>query len=61
MDYLHTTQIIYQYIINVSYEYNLKRDLTKYFIISFDNASNNIKSINNFIRALNSILDCRIF
>jgi hypothetical protein len=62
MNYLHTTQIIYQAIINVLHEYNLKRDLeNKIFLISFDNASNNIKSINYFIRALNSIMDGRMF
>jgi hypothetical protein len=46
MNFSHTTQIIYQSIINVLKEYNLKRDLeNKLFSISFDNASNNIKSI----------------
>jgi hypothetical protein len=54
MNYPHTAQIIYQSIINVLHEYNLKRDLeNKIFSISFDNASNNIKSIDYFTRALN--------
>jgi hypothetical protein len=62
MDYPYTAQIIYQSIINVLYEYNLKRDLeNKIFLISFDNASNNIKSINYFIRTPNSIMDSRMF
>jgi hypothetical protein len=40
----------------------LKRYLEdKIFSISFDNASNNIKSINYFTRALNPIMDGRMF
>jgi hypothetical protein len=40
----------------------LKRDLeNKIFLISFDNASNNIKSIDYFIHALNSIMKGRMF
>jgi hypothetical protein len=62
IDYPHTTQIIYQYIINVLHEYNLKRDLeNKIFSISFDNTSNNIKSIDYFTHALNPIMDGRMF
>jgi hypothetical protein len=62
MDYPHTAQIIYQAIINVLYEYNLKRDLeNKIFLISFDNTSKNIKSIDYFIRALNPIMDSTMF
>jgi hypothetical protein len=62
MNYPHTAQIIYQAIINILHEYNLKRDLeNKIFLIFFDNASNNIKSIDYFSRALNSIMDDRIF
>jgi hypothetical protein len=62
MNYLHTAQIIYQAIINVLHEYNLKRYLeNKIFSISFDNASNNIKYIDYFIRALNPIMDGRMF
>jgi hypothetical protein len=62
MNYPHTAQIIYQSIINVLHEYNLKRDLeNKIISISFDNASNSIKSINYFTRALNPIMDDRIF
>jgi hypothetical protein len=62
MNYSHTAKIIYQSIINVLHEYNLKRDLqNKIFSISFDNASNNIKSIDYFTRALNPIMDGKIF
>jgi hypothetical protein len=62
MDYLHTAQIIYQSIINILRVYNLKRDLeNKIFLISFDNASNNIKSIDHFTRAINSITNGRMF
>jgi hypothetical protein len=44
------------------HEYNLKRDLgNKIFLIPFDNASNNIKSIDYFTRVLNLIMDGRIF
>jgi hypothetical protein len=62
MDYPHTAQIIYQSIINVLYEYNLKRDLeNKIFLISFNYASNNSKSIDYFICALNPIMDGIMF
>jgi hypothetical protein len=62
MNYLHTAQIIYQAIINVLHEYKLKRDLeNKIFLISFDNASNTIKSIDYFTRAQNPIMDGRMF
>jgi hypothetical protein len=62
MNYPHTAQIIYQAIINVLHEYNLKRNLeNKIFFISFDNASNNIKSIDYFTHALNPIMDGRMF
>jgi hypothetical protein len=62
MNYPHSAQIIYQTIINVLHEYNLKRDLeSKIFSISFDNANNNIKSIDLFARALNSIMDDGMF
>jgi hypothetical protein len=58
MNYPHTAQIIYQAIINILHEYNLKRYLeNKIFLISFDNASNNIKSIDYFTRALNLIMN----
>jgi hypothetical protein len=62
MNYPHIAQIIYQSIINILHEYNLKRDLeNKIFSISFDNASNNIKSIDYFICALNPIMDGIMF
>jgi hypothetical protein len=62
MDYPHTAQIIYQSIIIVLHEYNLKRYFeNKIFLIYFDNANNNIKSIDYFTCALNSIMDGRIF
>jgi hypothetical protein len=39
MKFLHTAQIIYQSIISVLQEFNLKRDLENIFLsISFDNA-----------------------
>jgi hypothetical protein len=53
---------IYQYIINILHKYYLKKDLEyKIFSISFDNASNNIKSIDYFIHTLNSIMDGKMF
>jgi hypothetical protein len=62
MDYPHTAQIIYQAIINILYEYNLKRDLeNKIFLIYFDNASNNIKSIDYFTLTLNPNMNGRMF
>jgi hypothetical protein len=62
MNYSHIAQIIYQAIINVLHEYNLKRDLeNKIFSIFFDNASNNIKFIDYFTRGLNPIMDDRMF
>jgi hypothetical protein len=62
MNYPHTAQSIYQSIINVLHEYILKGNLeNKIFSISFDNASNNVKSIDYFTRALNSIMDGRMF
>ena len=58
----HTAQIIYQSIIDVLHEYNLKRDLeNKIFSISFDNASNNIKSIDYFTRSLTPIMNGEMF
>ena len=62
MNFPHTAQIIYKSIIYVLEEFNLKRDLNnKIFSISFDNASNNIKSIEYFTRALNPIMDGEMF
>jgi hypothetical protein len=62
MEFSHTAQIIYQFIISVLQEFNLKRDLeNNFFSISFDNASNNIKSIYYFTRSLNPIMDGKMF
>jgi hypothetical protein len=62
MEFPHTAQFIYQSIISVLQEFNLKRDLeNKKFSISFDNASNNIKSIDYFTRSLNPIMDSKMF
>jgi hypothetical protein len=62
MEFPHTAQIIYQSIMNVLREYNLKNDLeNKVFSISFDNASNNVKSIDYFKRTLSPIMDGVIF
>jgi hypothetical protein len=62
MDYSHIARIIYQSIINVLHEYNLKKELeNKIFLISFDKASNNIESIDYFIHTINPIMDGRMF
>jgi hypothetical protein len=62
MDYPHNAQVIYQSIVNILHEFNLKKDLeNKIFSISFDNASNNIKSIDYFIRALKPIMNEKLF
>jgi hypothetical protein len=62
MEFPHAAQIIYQSIISVLQEFNLKRDLENTnFSISFDNASNNIKSIDYFTRSLNPIMDGKMF
>jgi hypothetical protein len=61
MKFPHTAQIIYQSIIIVLQEFNLKRDLEKKNSISFDNASNNIKSIDYFTQSLNPIIDGKMF
>jgi hypothetical protein len=51
MEFPHTAQIIYQSIISILQEFNLKRDLeNNFFSISIDNASNNIKSNDYFTR-----------
>jgi hypothetical protein len=62
MDFSHTVQIIFQSIINILKEYNLKIDLkNKLFSILFDNASNNIKSIDFFTHSIIPIMDEKIF
>jgi len=62
LDSPHTAIIIYRSIMEVLEEYNLKRDLqNKIFSISFDNASNNIASIDHFKRSLNPIMDGAMF
>jgi hypothetical protein len=62
MEFPHTAQIIYQSIISVLQEFNLKKDLeNNFFSISFDNTSNNIKSIDYFTRSLNPIMDGKMF
>jgi hypothetical protein len=59
MDFLHTRNI-YQFIINILQEYNLKRDLD-FFLILFNNASNNITSIDYFTHSLNPIMNEKYF
>jgi hypothetical protein len=62
LDSPHTANIIFKSIIEVLQEYNLKRDMdNKVFSISFDNASNNIASIDIFKRTLNPIMNGAIF
>jgi hypothetical protein len=62
MKFSHTAHIIYQSIISVLQEFNLKRDLeNKKISILFDNASNNIMSIDYFTRSLNPIMDGKMF
>jgi hypothetical protein len=61
MNYPHTAQIIYQSVINILHEYNLRRDLENKICLFFYNASNNIKFTYYFICALNPIMDGMIF
>jgi hypothetical protein len=62
LESLHTANVIFKSIIEVLQEYNLKRDMdNKVFSISFDNASNNITSIDIFKRSLNSIINGAMF
>ena len=62
MDYPHTSHVIFKSIMDVLEEYNLKKDLSnKIFSISFDNASNNIKSIDNFKSSLRPIMNGALF
>jgi hypothetical protein len=62
INYPYNSKIIYKSIINILHEYNLKRDLkSKIFSNYFDNAGNSIKSIDYFTRALNIIMDDRMF
>ncbi|WP_284284406.1 hypothetical protein, partial [Mesorhizobium amorphae] len=53
---------VFQAIMGVAREYNLKNDLEdKIISISFDNASNNNKAIEYFFRSLNPIMDGALF
>jgi hypothetical protein len=62
LDSPHTANVIFKSIIEVLQEYNLKRDMdNKVFSISFDNASNNIASIDIFKRSLNPIMNGVMF
>ena len=62
MDSPHTANVIFKSIIEVLEDYNLKRDMVnKVFSISFDNASNNIASIEIFKRSLNPIMNGAMF
>ena len=58
----HTAEVIFQAIMSVLREYNLKTDLeNKVSSVSFDNASNNIKAVEYLIRSLNPIMDGVVF
>jgi hypothetical protein len=58
----HTAEVIFQAIMSVLREYNLKTDLeNKVSSVSFDNASNNIKAVEYLIRSLNPIMDGVMF
>jgi hypothetical protein len=62
LDSPHTANVIFKSIIEVLEEYNLKRGIdNKVFSISFDNASNNIASIEIFKRSLNPIMNGEMF
>ena len=62
LDSPHTANVIFKSIIEILQEYNLKRDMdNKIFSISFDNASNNIASIDIFKRSLNPIMNGAMF
>ena len=62
LDSPHTANVIFKSIIEILQEYNLKRDMdNKVFSISFDNASNNIASIDIFKRSLNPIMNGAMF
>jgi hypothetical protein len=58
----YTANVIFKSIIEVLQEYNIKRNMdNKIFSISFDNANNNIASIDIFKRSLNLIMNGTIF
>ena len=62
MEFPHTAHVIFKSLMDVFEEYNLKRDLSnKIFSISFDNASNNIASIDHFISNLKPIMNGDLF
>ncbi|KAF3319956.1 hypothetical protein FCM35_KLT22436 [Carex littledalei] len=62
LDSPHSAHVIFKSIIEVLEEYNLKRDRdNKVFSISFDNASNNVASIEIFKRSLNPIMNGAMF
>jgi hypothetical protein len=62
LDSPHTANVIFKSIIEVLQEYNVKRDMdNKVFSISFDNASNNIVSIDIFKLSLNPIMNGAMF
>ena len=58
LDYPHTSENIYNYIINVFKEYDITK---KIMSITFDNASANTSAINIFKDQLHSILNERLF
>jgi hypothetical protein len=62
IEWPHAGEVVFQAIMGVAREYNLKNDLEdKIISISFDNASNNNKAIEYFFRSLSPIMDGALF
>lgn len=58
----HTGDVVFNAIVSVMIEFNLKNDLqNKVFSISFDNASNNTKAIEYFLRSFSPIANGAFF
>jgi hypothetical protein len=62
IEYPHTGEVVFNAILGVMNEFKLKNDLqNKVFSISFDNASNNGKAIEYFLRSLSPIANGAFF
>ncbi|WP_284209408.1 hypothetical protein, partial [Chitiniphilus shinanonensis] len=62
ISYPHTGEVVFNAILGVMNEFNLKNDLqNKVFSISFDNASNNGKAVEYFLRSLSPIANGAFF